>query len=287
MNIVANKYQLVKQLGKGQFGSICEAMCIRTQRKFAVKLEKQDVFFSLLKHEAAILHYLNSQKCVHIPYIYYYGVSSPYVTLVMTYYDTSLEILRETMTFEEKVEWWNDSIHAIEKIHKAGIVHRDIKPAHFMKRQDSGEWHLIDFGLSSSYLDEYGNHIEEVVKSNIVGSPDFVSIFVHQGYGPVCRDDFVSLFYVFWTLLYGNYLDSPYIQKNRDEPEILNDRTAINYPYNQWLLEKKRWDIFYSRLNTIEKDSNRKEKIYSLLTHAERLQFSERPKYAHFYWEIP
>jgi serine/threonine protein kinase len=155
-----------------------------------------------------------------------------------------------------------------------------------MKRLDNGEWHIIDFGLSSSYLDEYGNHIEETVKSSIVGSPDFVSIFVHQGYGPVCRDDLISLFYVFWTLLYGNYLDSSYSQTNH-EPELLNDRTAINYPYNQWLLEKKGWDNFYSQLNAIEKDVSRKDKIYSLLTHAERLRFSERPKYAHFYWVIP
>lgn len=286
MNIVANKYQLTKQVGKGQFGSICEAQCIRTSKKFAVKLEKQDISFSLLKHEAAILHHLNSQKCIHIPNIYYYGVSTPYVSLVMTHYSDSLETLRDTMTFEEKLEWWNDSIATLEKIHKAGIVHRDIKPAHFMKRGSNGEWHLIDFGLASSYLDEYGNHIEETQKPSIVGSPDFISIFVHHGYGPVCRDDVISLIYVFWFLLYGNYIDTLF-QDNINHAEMCNDRSSINHPYNQWLLEKKQWCHFYTQLHTIETDARRKDKVYSLLTHAERLGFSEKPKYAHFYWDIP
>jgi serine/threonine protein kinase len=291
MNIIDGKYQLTKELGKGQFGSICEATCIRTSRKFAVKLEKQNIGFSLLKHEATILHHLKSQKCFNIPSIFYYGVCQPHVILVMTYYDQSLENLREVMKVEEKIEWWNQSIRALEKIHKSGIVHRDIKPAHFMHRYNSGcEWNIIDFGLASSYLDEYGYHIEEVTKTNIIGSPDFVSIFVHTGYDPVCRDDIVSLIYVLWFVLYGVYLDpqtysQTYSQTN--DEEILNDRTSIYYPYNRWLLEQKQWKNFYSQLDKVEIDTLRREKLYSILLHAERLRFSEKPNYSHFYWVNP
>lgn len=275
MNIIAKKYKLTKRLGKGQFGSVCAAVCLKTNKQYAVKLESIDAPFSSLKHEATIVHYLNSQKCLNIPYIFYYSISSPYVCLVLTHYTRSLDILRDTLTIDEKIEWWNQSIIILETIHKAGIVHRDIKPPHFMKNDD-GQWNLIDFGLATSFLRDQ-EHISIVEKDTIVGSPNYVSFYVHQGYEPVRRDDFISLIYIFWELLYGTFINISNIENSDIQ---LQELSHIEHSYNQELYSCKQWKRFYDMLQRLETPIMR-ENMFALLTHAERLQFSDKPNYAH------
>lgn len=297
MSRIGHKYELIRQLGKGQFGAVCEAHCIRTHKQYAAKLEHQTVAFSTLKHEATILHHLNANKCTNIPYIYYYGQSSPYTTLVITFYEGSLENLRENMTLGEKIQWWNQMLKAFNTIHRAGIVHRDIKPPHFMKHPTKQEWHLIDFGLATSYIGPDQNHIEDVIKESIVGSPNYVSYFVHLGKDCVRRDDFISLIYVFWELLYGKLLNitfedySLYLKIHMATHEIPeNERiaymesfelTRIDHPYNDWLWQQKDWKRLYRWLDLCTEDKM-KDFLYSVLMHAERLHFADKPNYESF-----
>ena len=297
MNHIAHKYELVHRLGKGQFGAVCEVRCIRTQKTYAAKLEHQTVAFSTLKHEATILHHLNSNKCTNIPFIYYYGQAAPYISLVMTFYEGSLEKMRETMTLGEKIQWWNQMIQALNAIHRAGIVHRDIKPQHFMKHPTKQEWHLIDFGLATTYIRSDQTHVEDIMKESIVGSPNYVSYFVHLGKECVRRDDFISLIYVFWELLYKNFLnitfeDYPVFLNihliNKDIPK--NERNAyiesfeptrIDHPYNDWLWQQKDWKRLYHFLDMCTEDKM-KDVLYSVLMHAEKLHFTDKPNYESF-----
>lgn len=281
MNIIAKKYVLTKRLGQGQFGAVCQASCLKTKKLYAVKLESKDVEFSLLKHEATILYHLSSQKCTHIPYIYFYGICNPYVCIVMTYYEGSLDIHKDQMDLEEKVIWWNQMLTAISKIHQTGIVHRDIKPQHFMKLAGKSEWHLIDFGLATSYMIE-SRHVIETPKDSIIGTPNYVSYYVHLGKEHVRRDDFLSLLYIFIELFYENILLSgtdtfeTYLRQN--ESTTCLEPTHIQYPYNQWLLKQKEWSRLYEILAPFEPTPIR-EAIYFYLTHAERLYFHAKPNY--------
>lgn len=271
---IANKYVIQNGIGQGNFGSVFEAICLKTKKTYAVKLEKVESSFSLIKHEASILFYLNTQKCTHVPYIYYYGIQTPYNCLVMTYYEGSLD--DNTLTLHEKIKWWNTMLRTIERIHNAGIVHRDLKPAHFM-RDSCGEWNLIDFGMATSFLKD-SQHIEEVQKPHIVGSPNYVSYHVHEGKDVVPRDDFISLIYIFWELLYGTFLNKEEGVVNK-EKEVCSDYTKehISYPYNLWLKEQKSWE----RLYKLQKNHN-SEMLVGLLMHGQFLRFKDKPNYEIF-----
>lgn len=277
MNLIAKKYELKECLGKGQFGSVHQAFCIKTKKSFAVKFENEDTFYSSLKHEATVLHYLHSQKCSFIPSIFYYGNYSPYICLVMTYYTVSLKTSKENMKIKDILEWWNHSILVLEAIHKAGIVHRDLKPDHFMK-DIHGFWHIIDFGLASSYLID-NEHISLTEKHTIVGSPNYVSVYVHLGYEPVRRDDYISLIYILWEYIYGTFISLPNSNEYRND-ETTEDIVNIHHPYNEYLHRNKEWKRLYGLLQDSQHQVLREE-MFALLTHAERLQFADKPNYIH------
>ena len=53
----------------------------------------------------------------------------------------------------------------LRDLHSIGVIHQDIKPENILCNRSSPydsnlEVYLIDFGLSSWYLDENKNHIE-------------------------------------------------------------------------------------------------------------------------------
>ena len=274
IEVLANKYQILENIGNGHFGSVSKGICIRTRKRVAIKMEERSDH-GLLKHEATVLHYLDSQKCKNIPFLYYYGFHrNTVVYIVMSYYaHGSLDQLRQSMDEEEKIGWWNTALDILEHIHKAGIVHRDLKPQHFM-RDEQYEWHLIDFGLATSFLDDSQEHIKEVPKDNIVGSPNYVSWFVHGGRDVVRRDDFLSTIYILWELFWGSYLDTnSSVQISTD---VLND-------FNAWLREQKDFSRFYEKL--AREDGERgpmMDFMVSLLSHAEQLKFKDKPNYSLF-----
>lgn len=281
MNIIAKRFKLIQKYGSGQFGSVCKAQCIKTNKMYAVKLEHLSCEFRILKHESTILHYLNTQKCCNIPYIYYYGNQSPYICMVISFYDYSLKQEKSTMCLNDKIKWWNTAITCIEKIHKSGIVHRDLKPEHFMRSISSGgEWNLIDFGLSTSYLVN-GDHIDDTLKNNIIGTPNYASYYVLQGHDVVRRDDFISLFYIFLDILCDNILN---IDLYKCIDEEFCEPTCIDFPYNKWLSLQREWSNVYQKLEIDEKI--KKLVIYDYLLaitmHCERLGFYDKPNYSNF-----
>lgn len=273
MILAGGKYQVLEKVGEGHFGSVSIGVCLRTQKRVAIKTEHHGDKHSLMKHEATVLHYLHSEKCKNIPFLYYYGYQKPIMYIVMSLYTQgSLDILRPVLKLDEKLIWWNTALSILEHIHKAGIVHRDLKPQHFM-RDEHHEWHLIDFGLATSYLNDSQDHIKEEPKDHIVGSPNYVSWFVHGGRDVVRRDDFLSLIYVFWELLYGSYLVDDMKIENKYCPDVLDE-------FNAWLREQKEFSRFHDRLK-LEND-NKSSLFVSLLLHAEQLAFKDKPNYELF-----
>ena len=55
--MIQNKYEIRKQIGHGQFGTIYEGENRRKQR-VAIKMEQEDSQIKMLKQETTILHYL-------------------------------------------------------------------------------------------------------------------------------------------------------------------------------------------------------------------------------------
>ena len=57
----------------------------------AIKTEKTNLKYKMLKHEVTILNYLFRNHCKLIPFIYWYGVHFNHTCIIMTYYSHSLQ----------------------------------------------------------------------------------------------------------------------------------------------------------------------------------------------------
>jgi serine/threonine protein kinase len=89
-------------------------------------------------------------------------------------------------------------------LHEKFLLHRDIKPDNFLfgLGNTTNKLHLIDFGISKRY-DFNGIHISESTIHNLIGTPNFVSLNVHNGIEPSRRDDLESCIYIIVYMLFG------------------------------------------------------------------------------------
>ena len=200
--MIAKKYTIVSSIGNGTFGKVYRGMNVKTGEIVAIKLETTHQPIRLLKHESMMLHYLYGKKCKCVPPVYWYGEwTTSMMGLIMPLFEFSLEQYCKQSSFQNSA--WTTSLdifvhclRAYESIHSTGVVHRDVKPQNIMYK--NGSWVIIDFGLSTFYVDDHYVHIPVNPSPHVhlVGTPKYVSWNTHQGYDCTRRDDLISLGYV-------------------------------------------------------------------------------------------
>ena len=212
--VIHNKYIVEKRIG--QFGDVLKGYNKKTREPVAIKLELLTSTIKLLKSETNILNYLYNQGCRSIPCVYWYGAYDKYISMVMPLYECSLHEYCKTnvLTTEKISRIMLQCLQIIESIHEKYVLHRDIKPDNFMVKE--GELFLIDFGFSTFYIRDEKEHIPYSNNENIIGTPKFVSVHIHDGCEPSRRDDLISIGYIYLFLLYETL---PW-EKTREPSEI-------------------------------------------------------------------
>ena len=115
--------------------------------------------------------------------------------------------------------------------------------------------YIIDFGLSTFYFNDDGEHIENTKINSIVGSLKFSSIFVNQLNTPSRRDDIISIFYILLLLLFK---DLPWSQINQDD--YLKRKSLL------YIIELSKFHEYDNFLNNI-------------FNYLYKLDFDEKPLY--------
>jgi serine/threonine protein kinase len=197
--IIANKYKIIENINKGNFGSIFKGENIRTNELVAIKLEDISADTKMLKREAQIYHYLS--KTPGIPEVKWYGATDEYNYMVMPLYGASLS--SRSFSLKDAYSIGKKLVILLERIHEKGLIHRDVKPDNFVFSQDWRDIYIIDFGLCKKYIDDNNKHLEMKTGKTIIGTPNFVSINVHNGCEPSRRDDLISVAYIILYLING------------------------------------------------------------------------------------
>jgi len=130
--------------------------------------------------------------------LYDLGVSDEHAYLVMEYFRAGdlRRRMRSEITPRDALRIALELARALDGIHKAGVLHRDLKPGNVMLRDD-GTLALIDFGLAK----DAALTMEVTDHGTIFGTPHYMS--PEQGHGePIdARSDLYSLGVIVFEML--------------------------------------------------------------------------------------
>jgi Tol biopolymer transport system component len=146
-------YEIVAPIGAGGMGEVFKARDTRLDRSVAIKvlpeaLARDPEFKSRFEHEARAISSLNHPN---ICTLYDVGHENGTHYLVMELIEgESLagRLSKGPLPFDQIVRYGAQIAEALDRAHRAGVIHRDLKPGNVMLTKSGAK--LLDFGLAKT-----------------------------------------------------------------------------------------------------------------------------------------
>src|SRR5690349_1329815 len=161
--VIAGRYRLVSQLGRGGMGSVFRAEHMALSSPVAIKLIDPEIarrpeMLERFQREAQSSAALRSP---HVVQILDHGVDQgvPYIAMELLEGESLAERLVRVgkLSPEETARIMTHVARAIGRAHERGIVHRDLKPDNvFLVRNDDEEIaKVLDFGIAKATMNSF------------------------------------------------------------------------------------------------------------------------------------
>jgi serine/threonine-protein kinase len=155
---VAGRYRIERRLGAGGMSTVFLATDTVLERAVAVKLLAEHLaedpdFVARFRREALAAARLQHPNIVQV-FDSGQDDASERHYIVMEYVDgpSCADMLRERkqLDIEETVRIVRDACHGLDYAHRAGVVHRDVKPGNLLLANETGFTKLADFGIAKA-----------------------------------------------------------------------------------------------------------------------------------------
>lgn len=219
--IIAGKYRIEKQIGKGGMGRILAAEHIQLQERVALKFlvapeDRAEEFQERFLREARVTAKLRGS---HVARTLDFGVTDDgHPFIVMEYLEgvNLRQLLRESgpLPVQVAINYALQACEGLAEAHRLEVVHRDLKPANLFltKHLDGGDLlKILDFGVSK--LRNFAAMQSDLTEAGaILGSPKYMSVEQLAQAGDVDeRADIWSLGTIVYEMLAGH---APFEGKN-------------------------------------------------------------------------
>ncbi len=209
---IGGRYELGELLGRGGMAEVRKGTDVRLGRTVAVKRLRTDLasdatFQARFRREAQSAASLNNTRIVSV-----YdtgeetatdgsGVAQPYIVMEYVAGRTLREILREGRKIlpERALEITSQVLEALDYSHRAGIIHRDIKPGNVMLTP-TGDVKVMDFGIARAVSDASSTMTQTAA---VVGTAQYLSPEQARGENVDSRSDVYSTGCLLYELLTG------------------------------------------------------------------------------------
>jgi serine/threonine protein kinase len=155
---IAGRYLIERRLGAGGMSTVFMARDTVLERPVAVKLLAEhladdEAFVYRFRREA-----LSAARLQHPNIVQVFDSGQDQSTerhyIVMEYVDgpSAADMLRERkeLDLDETVRLVRDACHGLDYAHRAGVVHRDVKPGNLLFAKEMGATKLADFGIAKA-----------------------------------------------------------------------------------------------------------------------------------------
>ena len=156
--VIAGRYRMEQRLGAGGMSTVFMATDAVLERPVAVKLlaehlaEDED-FVARFRREALSAARLQHPNIVQV-FDSGQDPESHRHYIVMEYVDgpSGADLLREhkRLEVEQTVKLTRDACHGLDYAHRAGVIHRDVKPGNLLVAQETRTTKLADFGIAKA-----------------------------------------------------------------------------------------------------------------------------------------
>jgi serine/threonine-protein kinase len=210
--LIGGRYALGELLGRGGMAEVRKGTDTRLGRIVAVKRLRTDLasdvtFQARFRREAQSAASLNHPAIVAVydtgeePATDGSGISQPYIVMEYVAGRTLRDILREGRKIlpERALEITSGVLSALDYSHRAGIIHRDIKPGNVMLTP-SGDVKVMDFGIARAMSDASSTMTQTAA---VVGTAQYLSPEQARGEPVDSRSDVYSAGCLLYELLTG------------------------------------------------------------------------------------
>src|SRR4051794_28868740 len=156
--LVAGRYRIERRLGAGGMSTVFRAQDTVLERPVAVKLlaehlAQDDAFVARFRREALAAARLQHPNIVQV-FDSGEDPESGRHYIVMEYVEgpSCADLLRQHRMFDadDTVRIIRDACHGLDYAHRAGVIHRDVKPGNLLVSNESGTTKLADFGIAKA-----------------------------------------------------------------------------------------------------------------------------------------
>jgi serine/threonine-protein kinase len=193
-------YALQRRIGRGGMGSVFLAEDTSLHRPVALKLLPPELaadpdYVARFEREATTLAAIRHPNLVHIYAVGHEG-GRHYIAMEFLEGRTIAEALREQgeLPPERAVHVVAQVLDALDSVHAAGVVHRDIKPGNIMGDRAV----LMDFGLAKPRGDR-----SVTTGHEIIGTAEYMAPEVAEGNEASPQSDLYALGVVLFEMLTG------------------------------------------------------------------------------------
>ncbi|CAG9315316.1 unnamed protein product [Blepharisma stoltei] len=224
-----NDYSIIKEIGKGNYGTVFLAIENSTGDEFAVKSISKELIAKSKRGISAISNEINTMRKLNHPNIIsLYKVYESATDIHMVFDYAADGNLREKienngpMSEDQAASFLENLLFAINYMHSQNIIHRDIKLENilFMSKEDPNDFKICDFGLACE--------LEELSGSRC-GTPGYIAPEILRKEKYDFKADIYSVGILLYHLLTGK---SPFTGSSLGSKTVVliqNRNNTINF----------------------------------------------------------
>lgn len=200
-------YEILAPIGAGGMGEVYKARDTRLDRTVAVKvlpdeIAKREDLLARFEREARAVASLNHPNICSL-----FDIGPGYMVMELVDGETLADrIGKGALPLDQALKYAVQIADALDRAHRAGVTHRDVKPQNIMVTRDGVK--ILDFGLAKSATAKPGPQEETLTKvltteGTVMGTPQYMAPELFEGKEADARADIWAFGAVLYEMVTG------------------------------------------------------------------------------------